>query len=285
MSPTLAIRELTVRLGAVRVLHRIRLEIAPGEVHGLVGESGAGKSMIARAVLGLLPAAARVEGGSIRFEGRELNGMAPAEHRQLMGREISLVPQDPMTALNPGHTIGAQLGGFLRRRGGLGRAAAGRRALELLERVRIREASRVLGLYPHELSGGMRQRVLIAMAFALQPRLVVADEPTTALDVTVQREILRLFRELQHDHGCAVLFVTHDLGVVAKLCDRVSVIFAGTIWEQETTALLLERPLHPYTRALLAAMPRWDRPGDTLVPVPAELTRQLRLDAEAYDAA
>jgi peptide/nickel transport system ATP-binding protein len=198
-----------------------------------------------------------------------------------MGRQMALVPQDPLGALNPARTIGRQLSRFLRLRGGVHRREAPLRAIELLDRVHIREPSRVADLFPHELSGGMRQRVLIAMAFALRPELVVADEPTTALDVTVQRQVLRLFRELQRDHGCAVLFVTHDLGVVAKICDRVSVIYAGVIWEQATTAALLEAPRHAYSQALLQAMPRWDRPGRSLVPVPMELTARLRRDADA----
>jgi peptide/nickel transport system ATP-binding protein len=173
---------------------------------------------------------------------------------------------------------------FLPLRGGLQRRAARMRSLELLQHVRIRDPRRVAGMYPHELSGGMRQRVLIAMAFALEPKLIVADEPTTALDVTMQREILRLIRDLQRERGCAVLFVTHDLGVVAKLCTRVSVIYAGVIWERGATAELLGRPRHAYTRALLAAMPRWNRPGEAVQPVPATLVASLATEARQLDA-
>lgn len=173
---------------------------------------------------------------------------------------------------------------FLPLRGGLRRRAARMRVLELLKHVRIREPRRVAGLYRHELSGGMRQRGLIAMAFALKPTLIVADEPTTALGVTVQREILRLIRDLQHERGCAVLFVTQDLAVAAKLCTRVSVIYAGVIWERAATAELLERPWHACTRALLAAMPRWDRPGEQVQPVPVALTASLATEARQLDA-
>jgi peptide/nickel transport system ATP-binding protein len=285
VSPTLAVRGLSLAIGATPILREVGLEIGAGEVHGLVGESGAGKTMLARAVLGLLPAAARITGGSIDFAGRDLARLPEPERRALMAREIALVPQDPLLALNPGWTIGRQLGRYLRRRGGLGRRAVALRALELLDHVHIREPARVLGHYPHELSGGMRQRVLIAMAFALKPRLVVADEPTTALDVTVQRQILRLMRDLQRDHGSAVLFVTHDLGVVAKVCDAVSVIHSGRIWERRPIGELLASPAHPYTRALLAATPRWDRPGESLLPVPPGLTAVLEAEALAGDAA
>jgi peptide/nickel transport system ATP-binding protein len=284
MSPLLAVEGLSLSVAGTPVLRRVDLSISTGEVHGLVGESGAGKSMLARAVLGLLPPSSRVAAGRIRFGELDLLTLPGAARRELMGRAIALIPQDPMTALNPGYAIGTQMARFLRLRGGLPRGTAKLRSLELLDHVRIREPRRVAGLYPHELSGGMRQRVLIAMAFALEPKLIVADEPTTALDVTVQREILRLIRDLQRERGCAVLFVTHDLGVVAKLCTRVSVIYAGVIWEHAATAELLERPRHAYTRALLAAMPRWDRPGEQVRPVPATLTASLATAARQLDA-
>ncbi len=284
MSPLLAVEGLSLAVAGAPVLRGVDLTVASGEVHGLVGESGAGKSMLARAVLGLLPQSARVTAGRIRFEALDLLALPGPARRELMGRAIALIPQDPMTALNPGYTIGTQMARFLRLRGGLRRDTARVRSLELLEHVRMREPRRVAGLYPHELSGGMRQRVLIAMAFALEPKLIVADEPTTALDVTVQREILRLIRDLQRERRCSVLFVTHDLGVVAKLCTRVSVIYAGVIWEHAATAELLERPRHAYTRALLAAMPRWDRPGEAVQPVPAALTASLAAEAHLLDA-
>jgi len=285
MTAVLEIADLWLRIGRTSVLRGIDLAIRPGEVLGLVGESGAGKTMVGRAVLGIAPAQAVVARGAIRFEGADLGGVDPARRRRLLGRDMSLIPQDPMTSLNPVHRIEVQLTDVLRLRLGLDRRAARTRALELLEQVHIRVPERVLRLYPHELSGGMRQRVLIAAAFACRPKLIVADEPTTALDVTVQRQILRLIKELQDTAGTAILFVTHDLGVVAKICDRVAVIHAGRILEAAPAAELFANPRHPYTRGLMAATPRHDRPGEALTPVPAELVARLTADAEALDHA
>jgi peptide/nickel transport system ATP-binding protein len=234
--------------------------VAPGEVHGLVGMSGAGKSMVGRCVLGILPANVHITAGSIRFADAELVGMAERERRRV-GAGLALIPQDPLSALNPSRRIVAQMTDVMRLRLGLSRAQAEARALAMLHEVRIREPAAVLRRYPHELSGGMRQRVLIATAFACEPRLIVADEPTTALDVTVQKQILRLIRDLQRSHGTALLFITHDLGVVAKICNSVTVLNAGRIVEQAPVADILSRPAHPYTRALFAATPRYDRPG------------------------
>jgi peptide/nickel transport system ATP-binding protein len=205
------------------------------------------------------------------------------ERRALLGRKIAMILQQPSTALNPVIRIESQITDILRLRLGYGRAAARIRALELLDMVRIRSPERVLQQYPYELSGGMCQRVVIAIAFAGKPSLIVADEPTTALDVTVQFEILRLIRDLQRKTGTAVLVITHDLGVVAKICDAVSVIFAGSILEQGGADEVFSHPDHPYTRALMAASPRFDRPEAGLHPVPAELTAQLWREAAAYD--
>ncbi len=245
--------------GGVGVLRAVSLSVAAGEVHGLVGTSGAGKSMIGRAVLGILPDAVRITAGRIRFDGRDLLGLSPSARRQA-GRDLALIPQDPLSALNPSRRIAAQMTDVLRHRLGLSAAAAQARALEMLHEVRIREPDNVLRRYPHELSGGMRQRVLIATAFACRPKLIVADEPTTALDVTVQKQILRLIRDLQRSHATAVLFVTHDLGVVAKICGSVSVLRGGEIVEQAGVADIINHPAHAYTRALFAATPRYDRP-------------------------
>ncbi|QOZ24145.1 ABC transporter ATP-binding protein [Bradyrhizobium sp. CCBAU 51753] len=283
MTATLEIEELRVAIGAVNVLRRVSLALQPGEVRGLVGESGAGKSMLGRAVLGLLPANATIMSGCINFEGRDLLAMREAERRHLLGRRIALIPQDPMTSLNPVKRVGAQIGGLLRRHLGLSKRAALARATELLAEVAIREPARVLSLYPHEISGGMRQRVLIAMAFACDPALVIADEPTTALDVTVQRQVLQLVERLRQRHGSAVLFVTHDLGVVAKICRSMTVLHGGRVLEEGETSDVLARPRHAYTRALLAATPRADRPAETLRPVPPALIEQLWSEARRLD--
>jgi len=287
--PLLAIRDLHVTVGgraAPRpVLRGVNLAIPAGEVHGLVGESGAGKSMIGRAIFGLLPGGARIAGGTILFEGEDLTRMPAPARQALLGIRISFIPQDPTTALNPVRRIGDQVGAVLRRRLGLDRRAAAARALDLLGEVAIREPKRVVRLYPHEISGGMRQRILIAIAFASRPHLVVADEPTTALDVTVQRQILRLIHDLQHRQGAAILFVTHDLALVAKLCQSVTVLHAGRVLESGRTAAVLADPHHAYTRALLAATPRLDRPAETLKPMPRELIAALTAEAHAYDAA
>ena len=287
--PILSVRDLHLAIVGRRrdtpILRGVSLDIAPGEVHGLVGESGAGKTMIGKAVLGIQPSRARIAAGSVRFDGRDVTHLPERERRRLMGRGMGLIPQDPMTSLNPAHRIGAQIADVLRLHLGLDRAAARERALELLNDVHIRAPERVLRQYPHELSGGMRQRVSIAIAFACRPKLIVADEPTTALDVTVQRQVLALIKRMQAQEGASILFVTHDLGVVAKICDRVTVLHGGRVLETGATRRIVEAPGHDYTRALIAATPRHDRPGDLLRPVPEALTARLDAEALAYDAA
>jgi peptide/nickel transport system ATP-binding protein len=265
------------------ILRRVSLDLAPGEAMGLVGESGAGKSTIAKALLGVLPRTVRITEGEILFQGRDLRRMSRRESRAVFGDAIALIPQDPMTALNPGRRIEAQLTDGLRLRRGVSARDAHERAFALLAEVRIAEPHRVLRSYPHELSGGMRQRVLIAAAFALEPKVIVADEPTTALDVTVQKQILRLIRLMQRAHRTAVVFVTHDLGVVAQICDQITLIFAGAVIERGPTAEVLAAPKHPYTRALIAAGPRYDRPDAGLKPVPEAVVGQLRLEVAAMD--
>ncbi|EUC01158.1 Nickel-transporting ATPase [Rhizobium sp. CF080] len=264
------------REGGLPVLRDVNLSLRKGEVRGLVGESGAGKSTIAKAILGILPRTVRVTGGWINFKGRDLLGMKPPELRNIMGSEISLIPQDPQTALNPGRRIGVQLADGLRLKRGLSAKAAEARALQLLADVQIRDPDRAMASFPHQLSGGMRQRVLIAAAFAVEPELVVADEPTTALDVTVQKEILRLIRHMQEVQGTGVLFVTHDLGIVAQICDSVTLLYGGKVIEDGPVRSVLENPQHAYTRALIAAGPRYDRPDAGLEPVPEEVFRALR---------
>lgn len=278
-SPLLSIAGLSAvsdRDGGAPILRDVSLTLERGEVRGLVGESGAGKSTIAKALLGILPRSVRITTGSILFGSRDLLTLSTRELRGIMGSEISLIPQDPQTALNPGRRIEAQLTDGLRLKRGMSSRDARLRALKLLEEVHIRDPERVLRAYPHELSGGMRQRILIAAAFALEPKLVVADEPTTALDVTVQKQILRLIRGLQEAHGTAVVFVTHDLGVVAQICDSVTLLYAGKVIEQGRTGDVLARPRHVYTKSLIAAGPRYDRPDAGLTPVPQAVFEQLR---------
>ncbi len=286
-APRLAIESLSaisLRDGNRPILRRVSLAVATGEVHGLVGESGAGKTTIAKAILGIIPSQVKVTDGRIGFEGRDLLALPPNDLRAVLGRDIALVPQDPATALNPSRRINAQMTDGLRLKRGLSAKQARLRARALLEEVQIRDPERVLDSYPHQLSGGMRQRVLIAAAFGLEPKLVIADEPTTALDVTVQKQILRLIRSLQERHGTSVLFVSHDLGVVAKICDRLTVLYMGKVMEQGSTADVLAAPRHPYTKALLAANPRYDRPDTGLEPTPPEVIAALRTEIAAFDA-
>ena len=284
MSALLDIADLHFAIGDTPVLRGVSLQVGSGCIVGLVGESGAGKSMVGRVILGLEPDGGHVTGGGVSYDGKDLVALGGRERHALLGREIALVPQNPMTALNPVARIEPQITDVLRQHLGLDASAARTRALELLESVHIREPERVLRQFPHELSGGMRQRILIAIAFACRPRLVVADEPTTALDVTVQRQILRLLKELQAAHGTAVLFITHDLGVVAKICDEVAVMHSGRILESGTTADLFRNPVHAYTRALFAATPRHDRPDAVPAPIPDALSQQLIAEAQAVDA-
>ena len=287
MTPILDIRKLDLEIGVERgsvpILRGVDLSVLPGQVHGLVGESGAGKSMVGRMVLGIGPARAKITGGHILFDDTDITHILESARRNLLGEGMAMIPQDPMTSLNPSRRIGAQVDDVLRMHLGLSAREARSRTIELLDRVHVRKPARVAKQYPHELSGGMRQRVLIAIAFACRPRLIIADEPTTALDVTVQRQILALIKELQETVGTAILFITHDLGVVAKLCDVVSVINRGRILERGATSTLFAAPSHAYTRALMAATPRYDRPADVLKPVPAKLTRSLLAEAEAVD--
>lgn len=280
MSALLEIRDLRLAIGATPILRGVDLALARGEVHGLVGESGAGKSMVGRAVLGLIPEKARVTQGSVRFEGRELLSLTERERARLLGRDLALIPQNPMTALNPVQRIEGQLTDVMLMHLGIGAREARQRALELLNDVHMREPERVMRQYPHQLSGGMRQRICIAIAFACKPNLVIADEPTTALDVTVQKQILRLIEEMRSRHGTAVLFISHDLGVVAKICSSVSVLHAGRVLEHNDTATLFAQPQHEYTRALLAATPRYDQPGDSLQPLPPQLQERLWREAQ-----
>ncbi len=245
--------------GVVRAVDGVSFDLAAGETLGIVGESGCGKSVTALSILRLIDkSAGRIVRGSIMFEGRELTGLDEAGMRQIRGHHISMIFQEPMTSLNPVLTIGTQIAENAARHLGLSKKAARERALEMLDLVRIADARRRLDEYPHQLSGGMRQRVMIAIALACNPKVLVADEPTTALDVTIQAQILELLADLKSKLGTAVILITHDLGVVAETCDRVIVMYAGRMAETAPVAELFARPLHPYTRGLMRAIPRLD---------------------------
>ncbi len=264
-SPVLEVRDLCVSFrtedGTVSAVDEVDLDVAAGEIVALVGESGCGKSVTAMSLAGLLPGSAAVE-GSVRLRGRELVGASDRVLRPLRGRDITYVFQEPMTSLNPVLTVGRQLTEVLHAHQKLSRSVARRRAVELLALVGIPSPDRRVDEYPHQLSGGMRQRVVIAMAVACDPTLLVADEPTTALDVTVQAGILDVIRDLRHRLGTSVLLITHDLGVVADIADRVVVMYAGRVVEQARVDELFARPRHHYTAALLQAIPTARRGGD-----------------------
>lgn len=287
MSGFLEIRGLSARLAGTgqRLLRSVDISLPAGSVRGLVGESGAGKSMIGKAVLGVLPKAVEIIEGDILLDGQDLQKVSPAERRRLIGAKAALIPQDPLTALNPSRRIGPQITDRLVDILGWTKARAATRALEVLAEVSIPEPERIMRLYPHELSGGMRQRILIASAFAAEPKLIVADEPTTALDVTVQKQILKLISELQARHGTALLFVTHDLGVVSKVCDTLSVLYAGKVVEDTTVERFFAAPQHGYSAALLAATPRHTDPASSLKPVPREVIDAVTAEIAAGDAA
>lgn len=280
----LTIRDLEVRLkDGGRLLRRVSLSVAAGEVRGLVGESGAGKSMIGKAILGILPRSVAVTGGEILLDGVDLQGLPPAERRRRIGATCALIPQDPLTALNPSHRVGPQITDRLVDILGWERKRAEARARELLAEVHIPDPERVMRAYPHELSGGMRQRILIASAFAAEPKLIVADEPTTALDVTVQKQILKLIKEMQERHGTALLFVTHDLGVVSKVCQSLTVLYAGMVVEDTDVRSFFRAPGHAYSRALLAATPKYTDPAASLTPVPEAVIAAVRAEVAATD--
>ncbi|MCS6877105.1 MAG: ABC transporter ATP-binding protein [Geminicoccaceae bacterium] len=275
--------ELATEIGWCRVVDDVSFVLYPGEVLGLVGESGCGKTMTALSILGLVPQPqARVTAGEVLFEGRDLLRLPERELRRVRGKEIAMIFQEPMTSLNPVFTVGDQIAETLRVHEGLSRRAARARALELLRLVGIPAPEERLDCYPHELSGGMRQRVTIAMALSCSPKVLLADEPTTALDVTIQAQILDLLERLQAELGLAVILITHDLGVVAEFARRVLVMYAGRIVEEGPVADIFAEPLHPYTQGLLASLPdpraeivRLEPiPGN--VPVPGEIRRGCR---------
>jgi peptide/nickel transport system ATP-binding protein len=281
----LVIKGLSARLKGTTfpILRNVSLTVGAGEVHGLVGESGAGKSMIGKAVLGILPNSIEITHGAIELDGVDLLSLPPAERRRRIGATAALIPQDPLTALNPSRRIGPQITNRLVDILGWSRAEAEARARALLAEVQIPDPERVMRAYPHELSGGMRQRILIASAFAAEPKLIVADEPTTALDVTVQKQILKLIADLQARHGTALLFVTHDLGVVSKVCQSLSVLYGGMVVESTKVRDFFREPAHAYSRALLAATPKYTDPDASLTPVPEAVIAAVQAEVAAHD--
>ncbi|MBL8860945.1 MAG: ABC transporter ATP-binding protein [Planctomycetes bacterium] len=267
----------TGRRGDVRAVDGLGYALEPGAALGIVGESGSGKSVAHLAILGLLPPSARVDARALRFEGQDLLTLPADARRRLRGRALSIVFQDPTSSLNPLLPIGLQLSEVLEVHESATRRDARRRSAAALSEVGIADPEARLDAYPHELSGGMRQRVMIAMALLLRPRLLVLDEPTTALDVTIQAQVMELLQDLRAKHGTAIAFITHSLGLVAGFADRVLVLYAGRVVEEARTADLYARPLHPYTRGLLASVPRLDgdltRPLAAIPGAPASLTR------------
>jgi len=266
MTPVLSIKDLRVSFPGATVVDGVGFDVLPGEIVGVVGESGSGKSMTARSVLRLLPKAARLE-GSIRFRGKEVLAMTPAEIRAMRGALVSMVFQDPMTSFNPVLRIGEQIAEAIALHGKTGRRTLRERVMMLLASVGIADPRARARAYPHEFSGGMRQRALTAMAVANGPALLIADEPTTALDVTVQNQILELLRDLNRTSGTAIVLITHNIAVVASLCRRLIVMYAGRVVEDGPTDEVLTAPRHPYTWSLLQSVPRLDRAAERLVAI------------------
>ncbi len=259
----LEVRDLSVefrtRRGPVRALDRISFSIEAGEVLGVVGESGAGKSLTGAAIIGLLEPPGRISGGEILFDGKRIDDLPPAKMRPIRGRQIGAIFQDPLTTLNPLYTVGRQLAETIQTHLRVGETEARRRALLWLERVGIPAAARRIDSYPHEFSGGMRQRVVIALALCAEPRLIIADEPTTALDVSIQAQIIELLKALAREHHASVMLITHDMGVIAEAANRVAVMYSGRLVEIGRVAEVVQRPAHPYTQGLMDSIPSLGR--------------------------
>ena len=259
MEHLLDIQDLSVAFGDAKrpfyAVEQVSLQVNSGEIVGLVGESGSGKSVSMMALMGLVDAPGRVSAARMQFDGKDLLSMRPREHRRIIGKDIAMVFQDPMTSLDPSYTVGYQIIEVLKQHLGLRGAAARQRALELMDKVEIPDAAARLRAYPHELSGGMCQRVAIAMAIAAEPKLLIADEPTTALDVTIQAQIMDLLVSLQKAHGMALIMITHDLALVAEVAGRIEVLYAGQVAERGKLPALFDTPAHPYTEALLSSIP------------------------------
>ncbi|WP_294821387.1 ABC transporter ATP-binding protein [uncultured Gemmiger sp.] len=264
--------------GVAPAVDGLDLDIPKGKIIGLVGESGCGKSMTAKSIMGLLKYPGRVAGGSIRFEDQDLTRLSDKELRKICGNDISMIFQEPMTSLNPVLKVGRQVREtLLVHNPAMSKAEAKQRVVEMFQRVGIPEAEKRYDCYPHELSGGLRQRVMIAMAMVCKPKLLIADEPTTALDVTIEAQILRLMKELRDETGMSVLIITHNMGVVAEICDYVYVMYAGKIMEQAETFELFDHTMHPYTRGLLDSIPRIGQNAERLHTIPGVVPNLLHL--------
>ncbi len=260
----------------VRAVDDVSLHVNAGETIGIVGESGSGKSTLALSILRVLPTAARIVSGSMWFEGEDLVRKSDAEMREVRGKRIAMILQDPMASLNPLFTIGNQVAEPIRVHEGASRASAWQRAKQLLKAVHIPSPETRVTQYPHEMSGGMRQRIVGAIGISCEPRLLIADEPTTSLDLTIQAQYLNLLRELQREHGLALIFITHNLGIVAKMCDRLVVMYAGRVVETGPVSRIFNAPAHPYTRALLSSIPRMSDSRQRLTAIegqPPDLSR------------
>ncbi len=282
-TPLLEVRRLRVefptRRGRLVALDDISFEIAPGEILGVVGESGAGKSLTGAAIIGLLDPPGRIAAGEIRFDGRRIDNLPYDEMRKVRGRQIGAIFQDPLTSLNPLYTVGRQLVETIRTHLPVSADEARRRAIRLLQETGIPAAGERIGQYPHQFSGGMRQRVVIALALAAEPRLIVADEPTTALDVSIQAQIIALLKRLCREHGAAVMLVTHDMGVIAETCDRVAVMYAGRIVEIGPVKDVIHAPAHPYTAGLMGSIPAMDEDRERLAQIDGAMPRLTAIPA------
>ena len=276
-APLLEVKDLVVefptRRGTLRALDHVSFSIAPGEILGVVGESGAGKSLTGAAIIGLLEPPGRIAGGEIRLRGERIDGLPAEALRRIRGKRIGAIFQDPLTSLNPLFTVGQQLVETIRAHLPVNEAEARERAIGLLAQTGIPAPEARFGQYPHQFSGGMRQRVVIALALAAEPELIVADEPTTALDVSIQAQIIALLRRLARERGTAVMLVTHDMGVIAETCDRVAVLYAGRVAEIGPVAEVIHRPAHPYTRGLMGSIPAMDEERDELLQIDGAMPR------------
>jgi peptide/nickel transport system ATP-binding protein len=275
--PLLSVRDLVVefptRRGTLRALDRVSFDLMPGEVLGMVGESGAGKSITGAAIIGLIEPPGRIAGGEVWLKGQRIDNISPEAMRRIRGKRIGMVFQDPLTSLNPLYTVASQIIETIRTHADVSEAEARKRAVALLDRVGIPAAARRIDDYPHHFSGGMRQRVVIALALCAEPELVIADEPTTALDVSVQAQIIEVLKDICAERGAAVMLITHDMGVIAETADRVAVLYAGRLAEIGPVRDVIQRAEHPYTRGLMGSIPTLTQVSDRLVQIPGSMPR------------